>query len=96
MSKSKANKSRYWSSNVTASSNAMDLEPGVFTFSDPKRIARSIMKSAMNSKRLKASPYKSAMSMINFYINRAGTNLSPERIQILNEAKQYLKFLFNK
>jgi hypothetical protein len=89
-------KTNNWSAKVTKESNAMDLESGVFTWLDPKKIARSLKKSVENSNRIKTSPFRSAMSMLNFYINRAGTNLSKERIKILNEAKGWLRILFNK
>lgn len=85
-----------WSRKVTRTSNAMDLENGVFTFSNPKSIALSLKKSVEISTRLKATPFKSAMSMLNFYMNRAGRNLSQERKKILNDAKTWLRILFNK
>ncbi len=83
-----------WAGWVTTHSNAMDLEAGVFTWDDPKKIARSLKRSAMASKRLKATPFRSAMSMLTFYINRAGTNLSKARLKILNRAKVELRILF--
>jgi Protein of unknown function (DUF3175) len=67
---------RYWSAEITRDSDALDLEHSVFTWSDPKRIARSLKSSAEASERRKAGPYQAAMSMLNFYINRAGKNLS--------------------
>jgi len=70
---------RKWSKKVTQTSNALDLEPDVFNFKDPKKIAQSLKKSADQSNRRKGTPYKSAMSMLNFYINRAGKNLPEER-----------------
>lgn len=85
-----------WSAKVTKESNALDLEPGVFTWDDPKKIALSLKHSAETSTRRKATPYQSASSMLNFYINRAGKNLSPERKKILNEAKEELKKLFRR
>lgn len=87
-------KKKYWSKEVTEKSSALDLEEGVFTFDDPKRIAQSLKESAENSLRRKGTPYQSAMSMLNFYINRAGTNLKPERKEILQKAKDELRKLF--
>jgi hypothetical protein len=72
-----------WSNIVTKKSNALDLEQGVFTFKDPKNIAVSLKRSAETCSRRKAKPYQSAMSMLNFYINRAGKNLDPNQMQIL-------------
>jgi hypothetical protein len=76
-----------WSKQATANSDVLDLEKGVFTWSDPKLIAQSLKCSAENSVRRKSSPYKSAMSMLNFYINRAGSNLTDTQLSILNQAK---------
>jgi molecular chaperone DnaK (HSP70) len=81
---------------VTEKSNALDLEEGVFSFKDPKKIAKSLKKSAEQSKRRKGTPYQSAMSMLNFYINRAGKNLPDERKKTLEEAKTELRKLFQK
>jgi hypothetical protein len=72
------------------------LEPGVFTFENPKAIAQSLKRSAEQSTRRKATPYQSAMSMLNFYINRAGKNLSTERRKTLEQAKIELKKAFHK
>ena len=69
-------KARRWSKRVTDRSDALDLEPGVFTWKDPVRVARSLRRSAERSRRRKSSPYRSAMSMLTFYINRAGKSLS--------------------
>jgi hypothetical protein len=85
---------RKWSKKVTETSNALDLEPGVFSFKEPKKIALSLKKSAEESKRRKGTPYQSAMSMLNFYINRAGRNLSDEHRKILEQAKIELRKLF--
>ncbi|MGA2666473.1 MAG: DUF3175 domain-containing protein [Patescibacteria group bacterium] len=83
---------KYWSGKVTKESNALDLEPGIFSFDDPKRIARSLMKSAKTSTRRKARmPYNSAMSMLSFYINRAGKNLPENRKKILEKVKIELR-----
>jgi hypothetical protein len=83
-----------WSTKVTKESNALILESGVFTWSDPKRIAKSLAKSARNRKNKKVSPLMSSMSMLNFYINRAGKNLSASRLRILNRAKIELRRLY--
>ena len=87
---------KYWSGRVTRESDALSLEEGVFTFSDPKKIALSLKKSALESKRRKADPFQSAMSMLNFYINRAGKNLSEDRKKILGQAKEELRLLFDR
>jgi len=85
-----------WSGEVTKHSVALDLEEGVFTWDEPKKIAASLSRSAEVSLRKKArTPYQSAMSMLNFYINRAGKNLKPEKRKILEEAKLELKKLYN-
>ena len=85
-----------WSARVTRDSHALALEPGVFTWDDPKRIARSLKQSAENSTERKSTPFRSAMSMLVFYINRGGKNLDPERLQILEQAKQELRLLYGK
>lgn len=87
---------RYWSNEVTRESDALDLEPGVFTWRDPKRIARSLKRSAEQSLRRKAGPYQSAMSMLTFYINRAGQNLPAVRMRVLDQAKRELRRLFER
>jgi hypothetical protein len=87
---------KYWSAEVMEKSNALDLEPGVFAGNDPERIARSLRRSAEASTRRKAGPYQSAMSMLNFYINRAGHNLPPERRQVLLQAKDALRRLYGR
>lgn len=87
---------KYWSGKVTRESDAPDLKPGVFGEDDPERIARSLKRSAEHSKRRKAAPYQSAMSMLNFYINRAGRNLPPERKRMLSKAKDALRRLFGR
>lgn len=83
-----------WSGEVTKHSIALDLEEGVFTWDNPKKIAASLRNSALDSYRRKGTPFQSAMSMLNFYINRAGNNLKPERKRILEEAKIELRKLF--
>lgn len=91
------NKNRkYWSGFVTQYSNALNLEEGVFTWNDPAKIARSLKRSAQESARRKGTAFQSAMSMLNFYINRAGKNLSPERKNILEQTKIELRKVFGK
>jgi hemerythrin-like domain-containing protein len=85
-----------WSGKVTRTSNALDLEEGVFEKDDPKAIARSLKRSAEQSKRRKSSPYRSAMSMLTFYINRAGKHLSKRRLGILERAKDALRVEFGR
>lgn len=85
-----------WSNHVTKHSIALDLEEGVFTLDNPQKIAVSLKQSAENSFRRKATPFQSAMSMLNFYINRAGKKLKPERRKILEQAKIELRKLFQK
>jgi len=85
-----------WSKTVTERSNALDLEPGVFTFKDPKKIAASLKRSAEASRRRKADPFRSAMSMLVFYINRAGKNLSDADRARLEQAKDELRKTFGK
>ncbi len=84
-------KGRKWSAEVTETSDALDLEPNVFEQDDPKKIAASLKRSAERSKRRKASPFRSAMSMLTFYINRAGRNLPAARKRILEKAKDALR-----
>jgi len=85
---------KYWSAKVTRESNALDLEKGVFSFDDPKKIARSLLRSAQRSRRKKAvSAYQSAMSMLTFYVNRAGKNLTAKRRRIFELAKRELHAL---
>jgi predicted ATPase len=91
-----AAKRRYWSAEVSRRSDALDLERRAFTWRDPKRIARSLKRSAERSRRRKAGPYQSAMSMLNFYINRAGRNLPAERKRVLERAKDELRRLFGR
>jgi hypothetical protein len=86
---------RRWSAAVTQDSNALDLEEGVFT-REPRAIARSLKRSAEQSRRRKAPAFQSAMAMLNFYINRAGRNLSAERRRKLDAAKTELRRLFGR
>jgi hypothetical protein len=85
-----------WSGYVTSHSNALDLEEGVFTFEDPARIAASLKRSAEMSTRRKADPYRSALSMLTFYINRAGRNLPAARRKVLQKAKAELRKQFGR
>jgi hypothetical protein len=87
---------RLWSAGVTRRSNALDLQPGVFTWTDPRRIAASLKRSAQTSRRKKTDSYRSALSMLSFYINRAGANLSPARRRILTRAKGELRKQFGR
>jgi hypothetical protein len=85
-----------WSANVTEHSDAMDLEQHIFESEDPKEIAASVSRSAEKSNRKKAGPFQSAMSMINFYENRAGKNLSAAQKKVLDEAKNELRKLYGR
>jgi hypothetical protein len=86
----------FWSGDVTRNSDALDLEPDVFTLDDPKKIARSLKHSAETSERRKSPPFRSAMSMLTFYLNRAGKNLSDDRKRILERAKDELRKEFGR
>jgi hypothetical protein len=88
--------SRRWSARVTRESDALDLHGGVFKSNDPKRIAASLKHSAERSKRRKSSPYRSAISMLNFYINRAGKNLPAGKKRTLERAKDELRKQFGR
>ena len=77
-------------------SNALDLEPNVFKSTNPRRIALSLKRSAQASKRRKGTPYQSAMSMLNFYINRAGKNLPAKQKHVLEKAKDELREIFGR
>ena len=85
-----------WSQRVTERSNALDLDPGVFTRTDPRSIAVSLKRSADRSRRRKADPYRSAMSMLTFYINRAGKSLSAAQRRRLEAAKDELRRLYRR
>lgn len=85
-----------WSKRVMQTSNALDLEPGVFTRKSPREIALSLKRSAESSRRRKSEPYRSAMSMLTFHINRGGKNLSPERRRVLDRAKHELRLAFGR
>ena len=85
-----------WSADVTRKSDALDVEDSIFTSRSPKKIALSLKHSAETSKRRKGTPLQSAMSMLNFYINRAGRNLSPGRKRLLERAKPELRKAFGR
>lgn len=85
-----------WSQEVTEHSDAMDLEEGVFESDDPHKIALSLKRSAEHSHRRKSEPYQSAMSMLTFYVNRAGKNLPKKRLDVLERAKDELRKAFGR
>jgi hypothetical protein len=89
-------KQKRWSQRVTQKSNALDLDEGVFSRDDPRSIARSLKRSADRSHRRKSDPFRSAMSMLTFYINRAGKTLSKSRKKRLEAAKDELRDLYGK
>jgi hypothetical protein len=88
--------SKKWSRDVTEHSNALDLQHDVFTLHDPKKIAASLKRSAEHSHRRKSSPFRSAMSMLTFYINRAGKDLDPRQKAVLERAKNELRKAFGR
>jgi hypothetical protein len=92
----KKSPARRWSQRVTRESDALDLKRGVFTGRDPKRIAASLKRSAEHSHRRKSDPYRSALSMLTFYINRAGKNLPAGRRKTLQRAKVELRKQFGR
>jgi hypothetical protein len=94
--RNKSSKTRRWSAEVTKHSNALDLQREIFKKKDPHRIALSLKRSAERSKRRKGTPYQSAMSMLNFYINRAGKNLPQRQKQVLEKAKGELRSVFGR
>jgi hypothetical protein len=87
---------RRWSAGVTKRSNALDLDADLFTWKNPRSIARSLKRSAEQSRRRKSSPYRSAMSMLTFYINRAGDTLGARQRRVLEQAKDELRRLFGR
>jgi hypothetical protein len=95
-SSSKKAAPKKWSKNVTEHSNAMDLEKDIFKLKDPKKIAASVKKSAEKSKRKKAGPFQSAMSMINFYENRGGKNIPASQKKVLDKSKDQLRKLYGR
>jgi Protein of unknown function (DUF3175) len=94
--KSSKARNHRWSADVTKHSNALDLESDVFKSKDPRKIALSLRRSAEQSTRRKGTPYQSAMSMLNFYINRAGKNLPQKQKRILERAKDELRDVFGR
>jgi Protein of unknown function (DUF3175) len=92
----KRSKERQWTAEVTQNSDAMDLESGIFKSDNPTKIARSLKRSAERSDRLKSSPFRSAMSMLTFYLNRGGKNLSTARKRKLEAAKVKLREAFGR
>ena len=89
-------KGRRWSAQIRERSNALDLDRDVFKFKEPRKIALSLKRSAKRSTRRKGTPYQSAMSMLNFYINRAGKNLPQKQKRILENAKGELRDVFGR
>ena len=87
---------RRWSRRVSERSDALDLEDGVFKKNDPREIAQSLKRSSQHSNRRKADPFRSAMSMLNFYVNRAGKNLTKTRRSKIDRAKDELRDLFGR
>jgi hypothetical protein len=87
---------RKWSARVMQRSDALDLESGIFKKRSARQVALSLKRSAESSKRRKSSPFQSAMSMLNFEINRAGRTLPPERRRVLNQAKVELRKAFHR
>jgi hypothetical protein len=87
---------RRWSAKVTETSDALDLEDNIFKSRSARRIAASLKHSAEHSRRRRAGPFHSAMSMLNFYINRAGKNLPASRKKVLEAAKSELRRLFGR
>ncbi|HEY4846877.1 MAG TPA: DUF3175 domain-containing protein [Methylocella sp.] len=87
---------RKWTAEVTQNSDAMDLESGIFKSDNPSKIARSLKRSAEHSDRLKSSPFRSAMSMLTFYLNRGGKNLSTARRRKLEAAEVKLREAFGR
>lgn len=94
--KNERSSKKYWVQKVTSASNALDLEEGIFTLQNPKKIAVSLKQSAEKSLRRKSLPFQSAMSMLNFYINRAGKNLDSRQRKILEQAKKELRIIFKR
>lgn len=87
---------RRWSQHVTETSDALDLDRDVFTWKDPRRIAASLKRSAERSRRRKSSPYRSAMSMLTFYVNRGGKGLAAAQRRVLERAKDELRKLYGR
>ena len=96
MAEKRATKPQRWSRRVTQTSHALDLEQGVFARADPRAIARSLKRSAERSRQRKTDPFRSAMSMLTYYINRAGRGLPKSQLSRLERAKQELRALFGR
>ncbi len=94
--RARRNQGRKWSGEVTENSDAMDLEKDIFKSDDPTKIAQSLKRSAERSQRRKTEPFRSAMSMLSFYVNRAGANLSASRKKKLQRAKTKLREVFGR
>ncbi|HEY3075659.1 MAG TPA: DUF3175 domain-containing protein [Burkholderiales bacterium] len=91
-----AKRGKRWSARVMRTSNALDLERGVFTKRSPRAVARSLKRSAEHSRRRKSAPFRSAMSMLNFHINRGGKGLSSSQRKVLEAAKGELRKLYGR
>ncbi|MGE7777136.1 DUF3175 domain-containing protein [Chitinophaga sp. NPDC101104] len=91
-----AKQKKKWSAGVMRRSDALDLEPGIFESSDPDKIAASLKRSAEKSNRRKSSPFRSAMSMLTFFINRAGRKLEAKQRRVLEDAKNSLRAAFGR
>jgi len=96
MANTRTKSSKFWSARVTQHSDALDLEANIFKLKDPRKIALSLRRSAQVSNRRKGTPYQSAMSMLNFYINRAGENLPQRQKRVLERAKDELREVFGR
>src|ERR671925_286027 len=96
MTRTSKSRVKRWSRRVTQTSNALDLDSGVFSRDDPRSIARSLKRSADRSRRRKSDPFRSAMSMLTFYINRAGKTLSATQRRRLEAAKDELRRLYKR
>ena len=95
-SKESGRSSRRWSQDVSEGSAALELEGGVFTWKDPRRIARSLRRSAEEGERRKVSPFRSAMSMLSFYLNRGGSSVPAAQRRVLERAKEELRKLYGR
>jgi hypothetical protein len=89
-------RSRWWSARVTQKSDALDLQSNIFKSNDPSKIAHSLKRSAEKSNRKKGTPFQSALSMLNFYINRAGSKLSAAKKSVLKRSKNKLREAFGR
>lgn len=96
MGKASDSADNHWSQQVTRASHALDIEAGVFAMKDPKAIAEALKRAAERSQRRKSAPFRSAMSMLTFYINRAGRHLPAEQLAILEAAKDELRTLYRR